>query len=284
MELKLTISQTTRDCPDTNVTRAGRAQRPGAIVRRRPGGKDVVHNDDAFAVQLHSVANVKRVAHIDGALIAPEQCLRGGGLDAAQEFCVQRNAGGAAQLRPEEFSLVKFALTLFQGMQRDGNDEVPVLAAQDGDGFAEQQAGEEIFKPKRAGIFKLVNGIEHDRFGYDGGAGGSENEFHIAAVVAFEGGGQIALERQAAAFAEGRADILHELAAFDPDETPFRRGRFILAKSADLGIKQAQRGTYGGFDEGFHHFYLRMRPISLQKFLNKIVATVFLFVIFSVPF
>lgn len=171
-------------------------------------------------------------------------------------------------MRGEEFGLVKFALTLFHGMQRDGNDEVPVLAAQDGNGFAEQQAGEEIFEPKRAGIFELMNGVEHDGFGHDGGAGGAEKEFHITAVVAFEGGGQVAFKGQAAALAEGWADELHELAAFGADETLDRCGRFILAKGADFGIKQAQSGAKGGLDEGFQGFRINGRAKALSKILK----------------
>jgi hypothetical protein len=271
------LSQTPRNCPDTNFARSGGTQRPGAIVRRRAGGKDVVDNNYFFAVQFHTIASGKRTVHIDGALIAPEQRLRGRGFDAAQQFCVQRNARRPGQLRGEEFGLVKFALTVFQGMQWDGNDEVPVLAAQNGDGFAQQQTREEIFEPKRTGIFELMNGVEHDRFGHDSGAGISEKELHVAAVVTFKGSGQIALEGQAATLAEGRADKLYELAAFGPDEASLSRGRFILAKGADLGIKQAQRGADSRLDESLHsrrHHNEKVKSKKEKSFVVRLKLTV----------
>jgi hypothetical protein len=109
-------------------------------------------------------------------------------------------------------------------------------------------------------------------------------QFQVATVSAFERGGDIALERQAAALAKGWSDGLHELAAFGADKTLLRSRRFILAQGANLGIKQAQRGAEGGLGQPFHGFSLIGAINTFQKFLNKSVATVFPFAIFSVPF
>jgi hypothetical protein len=50
MELSQIISQSTGDCPYTNFTRAAGTQGPRAIIRRRARSKNIVHEDNAFAI------------------------------------------------------------------------------------------------------------------------------------------------------------------------------------------------------------------------------------------
>ena len=86
----------------------------------------------------------------------------------------------------QNFRLVEFALALLQRMQRNGRDEIPILSAQHRRGFANEQIGEKILKPKRALVFEPVNRLQHDGLGDDGGTRGTEMQFKLAAVGAFE--------------------------------------------------------------------------------------------------
>jgi hypothetical protein len=68
-------------------------------------------------------------------------------------------------------------------------------------------------------------------------------QVHFAAVVAIERGCEIARKRQAAPLAKWRTDKLHLPLAIRAHKPFLRRGRFILAKCADFGVKQAKRSV-----------------------------------------
>jgi hypothetical protein len=117
------------------------------------------------------------------------------------------------------------------------------LPSQNKHSFVHKQAGEEIFEPKRTRIFEMMDGIAHDDLGHDRGAGRGEIQFHVATIAAFERCGNVPLKRHAATAAKWRADEFHVTSALRAHETFVLRSRFILAKSADLGIKKSERGV-----------------------------------------
>ena len=93
------------------------------------------------------------------------------GPDAVDQFCVDRYLRGAAEMAGQAFGLVEFALPFLGRMQRHGNDQVPLLVFEGRHSLANQQIGQERFKPERVRVFVAVDGFQHDRPGDDGGYG-----------------------------------------------------------------------------------------------------------------
>jgi hypothetical protein len=79
-------------------------------------------------------------------------------------------------------------------------------------------------------------------------------QFNIAAIGAFETGGQSALKGQAASLAKGRFDKAHLLPATRANE-PFRgSGAFLAAELAGVWINETKRGVAEGFERRAHFF------------------------------
>ncbi len=74
--------------------------------------------------------------HISGALFAREQGLRHCEMDTPGQFYVQRNLRRWAQVSGEKLGLIGFALARFHRRQWNRRDEIPVLFAQNRNGFA----------------------------------------------------------------------------------------------------------------------------------------------------
>ncbi len=140
----------------------------------------------------------------------------------------------------ENFGLVKFTFTLLERMQWHGHDEIPAFIFQNGNGFAQQQIGEKIFKPQCVGIFETMYGFEHDSFGDDRRARGTEMQFHFAAIRAFKFCREITVKRQTATFTKGRANKTDVRPALRANKTVARDGALFVAKLADFRIKQAE--------------------------------------------
>src|SRR5258706_3280070 len=244
----LVKSNPARNCPDADHVRARLTQYFGTGAGRRTRGKHIVNDNDPCAGQLYAIANAKSPAHIGRALLFGQPGLGHRGRDAAEQADVQRNVRGVAQMPGETFGLVEFAFALLYRMQRHRHDEIPVLFAQHRLCLADQQVGEERFKPERVREFVTMDGFQHDGSGGDGGTRGAEVQFHLTAVRALKRRGQIAGVGQAAAFAERRTDEAHLRPATRANEAILLRRPFRLAKLADFGIEKAEAGVEPAFD------------------------------------
>src|SRR5579859_1143899 len=107
-----TILKSACHCPDTNVTRAGGPQGLGARTGRRTGCENIVHQNHPFTVQPVSRVNHESPAHVRRALLPREQCLSGGRSDPPEQFRVQGDSGGGAEVRCQPFGLVEFTFPL----------------------------------------------------------------------------------------------------------------------------------------------------------------------------
>ena len=233
-------SKPARNCPDAYITRAGGPQR----LRTRAGGRTrrehVVHEDDSLAVQTGAVIRDKRAAHVRCALLAREQGLGRRGYYTPEQFFVQCNLCGCAQMARQPLGLIEFALAMFHRIQRNRDDEVPVLFAQGGFRLADEQVGEKWLEPERALVFVAVDCLPDDAARDHRRACRVEMQLHLAAVRAFKWRGQIAGVGQAAAFAKRRADEAHLRPAMPADKAIARRRGLFAAKLAGFGIKKSE--------------------------------------------
>src|ERR1035441_5700598 len=125
-------------------------------------------------------------------------------------------------------------------MQRDRHNQIPILTAQRGHGFAQKQAGEKMFKPQLTLVFEAVNRFKDNAARDNRRARGSEAQFHLAAIRAFKRRRDVALEWQSAASAKRRFDEAHLRPAARADEAVFG-GRVVhFTEPADFGIEKTE--------------------------------------------
>src|ERR1700677_833853 len=79
-----------------------------------------------------------------------------------------------------------------------------------------------------------------------------EMQFHVTAVLALEGSGDVAFIRQTAAFAERRLDEADFLPAVGADETFGGVGAFMGTDLAILGVNKTESGFEPLFENGAH--------------------------------
>jgi len=133
----------------------------------------------------------------------------------------------------QPFRLIEFPLALFGWMQRYGDNQIPLLFAQGGQGRTQEKVAKKRLKPERPLVLVAMNDIEDDALRCDGGAGGGELEFHAATVGALEGGGVCTFKRKAAMRAEGWLDETYLLPATGAHITLGGGGAVLGAKLAD---------------------------------------------------
>src|SRR5208283_5667164 len=134
-------------------------------------------------------------------------------------------------------------------------DQVPILTAQRGHRFAQEEAGEKIFKPPLALVFETVDGFEHDAAGDDRRARGTEMQLQLTAIRAFKGRRKVACVGQAAAPAKRRLDEAHLRPAVRAHVAVPGGGAFGFAQPADFGVEKTETGVdppLDGLDEGSH--------------------------------
>jgi len=128
-------------------------------------------------------------------------------------------------------------------MQRHGQNPIPLAVAQNRRGFADEQVGQKRFKPQRALIFVAVNDLQDHATGGDGGARGTEMQFHLAAIATFKHGGDRAFKWQPATITKRRTNEAHQPPASRADQSFDDARAFFPANLADLGIDKRQRRT-----------------------------------------
>src|SRR4029077_1240820 len=128
----------------------------------------------------------------------------------------------------ETFGLVELAVALFGGMQRDGNDPVPVVGGQLGFGCLNEQAGEKRLEPESALIFVTVDHLEEFIAGDNGRASARKVRLEIPAIGAVKSSRDGPLEWKTATFAKRRRDPSH-LRTASPTDKALSRSRSFLA-------------------------------------------------------
>ena len=191
-------------------------------------------------------------ADVVGAGVLVELGLGAGGLHALDELGQHGDAECVGERAGETLGLVELALALLHRMERDGDDSGALLGAQGRDGLAQNHVGEEWLEPKLAVVFVAVDDGAQEVVRDHGGASPAEMQVKVAAVRALEGGGDVAGEGQAAAFAAGRRDEAEVLPASLADVALSGRGAGVAAKLADRGEEKAQAGVEPLAGRGVH--------------------------------
>ena len=165
-----------------------------------------------------------------------------GGQDAAEEAAVDGDLCRRAEMSGQAFGLVEFALAELGVVEGYGDEVVPKLAVEMGPGGVDEQAGEEGFEPEGAVVFIFVDEVEHAVAENDDGASVAEMKFVIAAVGAFESGGDGAFEGKSATFAERRFDVIDVVAAGIADIAFVGSGARVAAELAGFRIDEREDG------------------------------------------
>lgn len=111
---------------------------------------------------------------IFGAFVAVQPGLGLSGFDPLEEMVVHGNAGGAGEAGGEAFGLVESTFAAFGGVKGNRNEEIALLASEDGRSGADEEVGEERLEPELAVVFVAMDDFEHQFVRGDGGTGGAE--------------------------------------------------------------------------------------------------------------
>ena len=201
-------SKSARHCPDANFARAGGAQHrrrrrwwsrrwstrrpPGSPVRPASGGR-------------RRRAKARRTLSARWVLVS-RVCVRVGWTrrrrSASKRHAERPGAAGAAR----RSAWLNSRSRSFGGCNGTGTIKSHFSSRNAGSGARAGTGPRGTVQTRAArGVFVAMNGFQHHAAGGDGGARGTEMQFHVAAIGAFEGRGDVAAKGTPAALAEAAA-------------------------------------------------------------------------------